>query len=550
MSMLSDYHDIADEWDGIKNWLEHRHDPSWPDFPANVSVKYGGKAHWICPVGHRYTAIVYHRAINGTGCPYCSHMKNGSLQENYPEIAAEWDAVKNLGEHENNEKWPVNPRLVSPSSAKKAWWICSTCGHSWCYRIGHRTSGSNAGRCPVCCKNHHDGNARRHGGRRNRLIVGKTDLLTRIPRISEIWDYVENKKEHIVDDSFPAQPEDTLLNNPHKIYWHCKQCGMKWTSTIRRIIRTWDETDKNCPICPKCRYLRKLKHGVVSDYEEALVDWDYEKNLSMNRLDGDDHAPYSDPAMTPAAGSRRVWWICHRCSAEWYATPNSRCVAGRFCPVCSRADSMLIENNELMLDWDQKANDAAHESDSSWPNDPKMIARGSRHAVWWKCHSCGHRWKTSPNNRSNKSRTRGCPQCALLRRQAGHSLLEQEVMGMIVESFPDLPIVVRDREQLDGKELDLWFPSIQVAIEVNGDYYHNDFNGSTTRENAIIEKLSLCEDKGIVLGIVWESDWRRSQDAVIESIYRLISSHKVDDVLRKTSTCRSIAEYDTLRDSM
>lgn len=134
-----------------------------------------------------------------------------------------------------------------------------------------------------------------------------------------------------------------------------------------------------------------------------------------------------------------------------------------------------------------------------------------------------------------------------MRLDSGHSLLEIDVQDAMVSMYPDLAIIVRDRERLDGKELDLFFPELNSAIEVNGDYYHNDFDGSTVREDAVKAKLDLCERKGIKMGIVWESDWNGSNAAVIAAIRDLIGYGVVDPILLKTSTCGSYVDYERIR---
>ncbi len=40
---------------------------------------------------------------------------------------------------------------------------------------------------------------------------------------------------------------------------------------------------------------------------------------------------------------------------------------------------------------------------------PDQIAAGSHRLYWWKCSTCGYRWKASPNSRTSKPQ--GCPVC-------------------------------------------------------------------------------------------------------------------------------------------
>ncbi|WP_235632199.1 zinc-ribbon domain-containing protein [Mycolicibacterium rutilum] len=61
-----------------------------------------------------------------------------SLASERPELAAEWDPIKNA---------PQTPEHVTFGSGQKAWWLCPECGNSWQAVIGSRASGVG---CPVC----------------------------------------------------------------------------------------------------------------------------------------------------------------------------------------------------------------------------------------------------------------------------------------------------------------------------------------------------------------------------------------------------------------
>lgn len=56
----------------------------------------------------------------------------------YPDVAKEWHPTKNTS---------ITPFEVSPTSNRKAWWICRK-GHEWQARIGSRTLKKSG--CPIC----------------------------------------------------------------------------------------------------------------------------------------------------------------------------------------------------------------------------------------------------------------------------------------------------------------------------------------------------------------------------------------------------------------
>lgn len=71
---------------------------------------------------------------------YMTKLRSGSLQELYPDVAAEWHP------HLNGT---VTPDKVKPGSDYKAVWICKKCGNIYRSVVGHRTGKHPTG-CPKC----------------------------------------------------------------------------------------------------------------------------------------------------------------------------------------------------------------------------------------------------------------------------------------------------------------------------------------------------------------------------------------------------------------
>ena len=68
---------------------------------------------------------------------------------------------------------------------------------------------------------------------------------------------------------------------------------------------------------------------------------------------------------------------------------------------------------------------------------------------------------------------------------------EENVKGL----FPDSPKV----------EVDIWVPTLSVAIEFNGIYYHSE---KFRTPDYHYTKFKLAQDRGITLLQIWEDDWR------------------------------------------
>ena len=120
-----------------------------PDNPDPATVAQASnlqKYKWRCTAGRGhpdYEARPDTRSTYGAGCPACAAERygkggHGSLAEQRPELAAEWDAVKN--------RRP--PGQLTCGSGVRAWWRCSQCGHSWQARVVARSLRGQ--KCPQC----------------------------------------------------------------------------------------------------------------------------------------------------------------------------------------------------------------------------------------------------------------------------------------------------------------------------------------------------------------------------------------------------------------
>ena len=108
----------------------------------------------------------------------------------------------------------------------------------------------------------------------------------------------------------------------------------------------------------------------------------------------------------------------------------------------------------------------------------------------------------------------GCRKCD----EAGTSKREKEFIEFIMDVY-DGRIITNDRKVLNGKELDIYLPEINVAIEFNGIYWHQEkFSGKKKHS----EKYWACHDQGIRLLTVWEDDWNNKKEIVKKHVQHVM----------------------------
>ncbi len=213
-----------------------------------------------------------------------------SLQEEYPDIAKEWNYSKNGN---------LKPVQFHPGSNEKVWWKCSICGFEWKTSIAERTGRDKTG-CPVCSKA--VGGVKRHSSN----LKEKGSIIDTNPDLLKLWNYDKNS----------ILPSDITEGSGEKIWWCCPDCGYEWQAPISHVKRS-----KKC--CPYCngKVVISGVNDLASQIPDLLKEWDYEKNTDI------------DPSKILPGSGKRVWWKCSKCGNEWRAEIYRR-RDGNICPKC------------------------------------------------------------------------------------------------------------------------------------------------------------------------------------------------------------------------
>ncbi len=117
-------------------------------------------------------------------------------------------------------------------------------------------------------------------------------------------------------------------------------------------------------------------------------------------------------------------------------------------------------------------------------------------------------------NRTNYEIKNICTICNPISKQS--SIKEKEIVDFIKNKLNITNLIENDRIVLNGKELDIYLPDHNLAIEFNGLYYHSD---KFKENNYHLNKTNLCELKGIQLLHIFEDEWVYKSD-IIKSIIK------------------------------
>ena len=267
---------LAVEWDSEKNA---------PLTPKDITPGSHKLIWWRCQNGHSYRSAVKTR-VQGSGCPYCAGKnvlpEETSLATEYPSIAKEWDAAKNV---------PLLPTQVISGTRRKVWWRCPK-GHSWRAAVYSRTTLGTG--CPVST------------GRQ--ALAGENDLATLYPDIAAQWDEEKNGVLH---------PNNVTAGSNRRVWWKCEK-GHSYRAMIAQRVQRGD----GCPYCANRKVLPGF-NDLATAAPLVAKQWHESLNGALT------------PEMVTAGSHKKAWWRCSY-GHVWKATIYSRAgVQQCGCPVCA-----------------------------------------------------------------------------------------------------------------------------------------------------------------------------------------------------------------------
>ena len=345
-----------------------------------------------------------------------------NLETEYPEVAAQWDYVRNGG---------LTPRDVLPGSKRSVFWNCDfDPSHVWQARIANRTYLQRG--CPFCTRQF----------RVSRLAAALCYYLRkqRVPcKLEEqVWRY---RVDIVIDRGvFPERPVALELDG---YYSHSSQDATQREERKDRyltqhgyeVIRVKELPDVqeitrqgNVIMYPLDKpgnwtdriiaYLVRLFSGVDCPVDHRQDHWQIQRVYLQERRqrslavqhpqiaeEWSPRNPEKADAVSVGTGGKR-WWICSICGRDYEATIANRVRKHSGCPYCARKivtpeTSLAATHPEIAREWDHEKNGGLQ---------PEDVLSGAEIKVWWRCPQ-GHSYWMYPYQRSGPTKSK-CPVCA------------------------------------------------------------------------------------------------------------------------------------------
>ncbi len=318
------------------------------------------------------------------------------------------------------------------------------------------------------------------------------------------WNYEKNKEFDI---------NNITSGSSKKVWWICKN-GHEWEASVVNRVK-----GRSCPICKNKKILLGY-NDIFSTNPELEKEWDYDKNELLN----------ISPKNISKGFGKKVWWKCPK-GHSYDMTPNQKTSTNARCPICQN-DRLLVgyndletTNPELSREWDY---------DKNFPLKPTNVINANNKKIWWVCPS-GHSYSQTIISRK---RGRGCPKCAY---GTHTSFPEQAIYYYLKNVYPDL--INNDRHLTI--ELDLYIPSLNIAVEYDGYYAHSKKNEKDLRKNKI------CFDNGIKLYRIREDKLKKLNDYSIDIYCKQNDTISLEKAIKQLANLLKIdIDVDINRDSI
>lgn len=243
-----------------------------------------------------------------------------------------------------------------------------------------------------------------------------------------------------------------------KLWWKCPEGHDHiWQASVKSRV----SNGRGCPFCAGKAVSQT--NSLEACNPEIAREWHPSKNGSLK------------PSEITRSSGKKVWWRCSE-GHEYLLSVNQRVTRVRVCPYCS---SYRIGQGNSLAD---KFPEIAAELHPTLNGDlvAEKLAPASHKRVWFIC-SRGHEYQTPVSSRTTGGTC--CPTC----NSNSTSKPELRIYSELKWLCPD----AKHRYKVRRIEFDVFIPSIRLAIEYDGAYWHRDKRSGELIKNAKAEYLGI-----------------------------------------------------------
>ncbi len=195
---------------------------------------------------------------------------------------------------------------------------------------------------------------------------------------------------------------------------------------------------------------------------------------------------------------------CGKCNKKYSSTWNSYSSGDKRCSICYGRQLSIEKIKEKIKYLDRDASDYVLLSTECDNFTTKKLL--------WRC-SNNHEYEQYWGEFREGGR---CPKCQNIINGAAVSQPHQEIWNYIESiskyNYKDKTLIINDRGQLGGTELDIYIPELNFAIEYSGIYWHCDIHTGTNIKQRHLTKAKDCHKLNINLLVIDSEQWNTKQE--------------------------------------
>jgi very-short-patch-repair endonuclease len=281
--------------------------------------------------------------------------------------------------HEKAQYWSTkntkDPHNVSLKSAKKCWFDCNVCNHSFSSAPKTVVKGHW---CPYCA---------------NQAVCGDINCVQCLEK-----SFASHEKAQYWSNRNLSLPINVLKGSPKKYWFRCDKCPHEFESQLSGI------TGERNRWCKYCSNQALCNNDDCKDcFDKSFASHEKSQFWSLRNIK-------TPREIFKKSDSIKYWFKCPKCPHE-FEKNCAHILNGSFCPYCASANGSLCTDETCQECF--KKSFASHEKAQYWSieNDksPREVRQCSDDKYWFKCYKCPHEFKSVL-----KCITKGqwCPYCA------------------------------------------------------------------------------------------------------------------------------------------
>ena len=305
--------------------------------------------------------------------------------------------------------------------------------------------------------------------------------------LTDTGDEAENERRKRLLEEYSEKNKESICkiaySSHKKVLWECKECGYEWEASPNTRTRKCKSGCAKCAgkiVSEKNSLLTYINNN--GEYGEQL-----RKEYSIKNELGLDEVSY--------ASGKRVWWKCKECGYEWQAPPCKRTEKRR--EGCAKCAGQIVSEKNSLLSFIEANGKYGEQLRKEYSNKNELgldeVSYGSNKKVLWKCLNCKKEWYSIVRNRTLSKNC--CPFC----NKNGTSFPEQLIFYILKRELHNYEVFNRDKSE--GREIDIYIPSLKFGIEYDGWFYHQERQGKDK------EKYQLFQEKDLdIIRIIGKAD--------------------------------------------